>query len=133
MILNRGPRFRSKTQHSTAFCRETAGRGGPSGHKLQVQEKFADRSILWRYKCSKMSRNIAVLPKSLIVFAICIPLALLVGYLLATPTEFMSFGAIGIVLLALCTPLLLRWHYAALIFCWNANLTIFFLPGQPSL
>src|SRR5437870_3758106 len=80
-----------------------------------------------------MSKNIAVLPKSLIVFGICVPLALLVGYLLATPTDLMSFSAIGVVLLILCIPLLLRWHYPALIFCWNANMTIFFLPGQPSL
>src|SRR6266516_3815142 len=80
-----------------------------------------------------MSKNIAILPRSLIIFGICIPLAVIVGYLLATPTELMSFSAIGLVLLVLSIPLLLRWHYAALLFSWNANLTVFFLPGQPSV
>ncbi len=80
-----------------------------------------------------MSKNIAVLPKSLVIFGVCIPLALMVGYLLATPTEMMSFGLVGMILLLLCIPLLLRWHYALLILTWNANMTVFFLPGQPSL
>jgi len=80
-----------------------------------------------------MSKNSVVLPKSLIIFGICIPLALLVGYLVATPTDMMSFGALGLILLALCIPFLLRWHYPALIACWNANMIVFFLPGQPSL
>lgn len=80
-----------------------------------------------------MSSNSAFLPKSLITFGIAIPLALLVGYFLATPTDLMSFGIIGLLFLVLCIPLLLRWHYPALIFAWNANMTVFFLPGQPSL
>jgi len=80
-----------------------------------------------------MSKNIAVLPKSLLIFGVCIPLALMVGYLLATPTDMMSFAMVGVILLLLCTPLLLRWHYAILLFAWNANMTVFFLPGQPSL
>src|SRR5436305_1819582 len=79
-----------------------------------------------------MSNSFA-LPKSLIIFGICIPLALLVGYLLATPTDFMSFGVVGIIILVLCIPLFLRWHRSALIFAWNANMTVFFLPGEPSL
>ncbi len=80
-----------------------------------------------------MSKSIAILPKSLLIFGVCIPLALLVGYLLATPTDMMSFGMVGLILLLLCTPLLLRWHYAILLFAWNANMTVFFLPGQPTL
>ena len=80
-----------------------------------------------------MSSNVALLPKSLIVFGVCIPVALLVGYLLATPTDLISFSVVGVVLLVLCIPLFLRWHHSALIFAWNANLTVFFLPGEPSL
>jgi len=80
-----------------------------------------------------MSNSTAVLPKSLIIFGICVPVALMVGYLLATPTEVMSFGVVGIVSIVLCLPLLLHWHHAALIFAWNVNLSIFFLPGQPAL
>src|SRR5437588_3583261 len=80
-----------------------------------------------------MTNYPVALPKSLIIFAICIPIALLVGYLLATPTEFLSFGVVGLVLLVLCIPLLLRWHHPGLIVGWNANISVFFLPGQPTL
>src|ERR1044071_9643670 len=79
-----------------------------------------------------MSNNTALLPKSLIIFAVCAPLALLVGYLLATPDQYLSFGVVSLVLAGLCIPLLLRWHHPALILGWNANMTIFFLPGEPS-
>src|SRR5216110_1297339 len=80
-----------------------------------------------------MTTNTVALPKSLIIFGICVPAALLVGYLLATPTDLISFGGIGAILLLLSLPLVLRWHYLALVFSWSANMTIFFLPGQPSL
>src|SRR2546429_383070 len=80
-----------------------------------------------------MTNNPVALPKSLIIFAICIPIALLVGYLLATPTEYLSLGLVVLILLGLSIPLFLRWHHPMLIFAWNTNLTVFFLPGQPSL
>jgi O-antigen ligase len=40
---------------------------------------------------------------------------------------------IGLVLALLLAPLFLRWHHPLLIFAWNANITIFFLPGKPAL
>lgn len=39
----------------------------------------------------------------------------------------------GLVLVLLLAPLFLRWHHPLLIFAWNANITIFFLPGKPAL
>jgi O-antigen ligase len=67
------------------------------------------------------------------IFLVVIPLALITGYLLATPNDFISFGAVGLLLFALCIPLLLRWHYPILIFSWNATVMLFFLPGYPFL
>src|SRR4051812_3865147 len=75
----------------------------------------------------------APLPRNLIVFAILIPLALFIGYLLASPEDVLSFASLGIIILVLLTPLLLRWHHASLIVTWNMAVTVFFLPGQPSL
>ena len=66
-------------------------------------------------------------------FLLCLPVALAVGYLLATPESFLSLAGVGLVLGALCVPLLLRWHYPLLLFSWNAALIVFFLPGRPNL
>src|SRR5436190_24084226 len=73
------------------------------------------------------------LPRNLIVFGLLVPLAVLVGYLLATPTDLLSFTGVGLVVLLILLPLLLRWHHSMLIVTWNMAVTVFFLPGQPSL
>lgn len=77
--------------------------------------------------------NRLALPRQLILIGIAIPLALLVGYLLATPDRARSLTIVGLVLAVLVTPLLLQFHYPILLFSWNAVLIIFFLPGKPSL
>ncbi len=69
--------------------------------------------------------------RSLIVYALVVPLALVMGYLLATPTEFSSWATVGLVLLVLCTPLLLKWHHPLLFLSWNMTAVVFFLPGRP--
>ncbi|MEO5804141.1 MAG: hypothetical protein ABIR24_11490 [Verrucomicrobiota bacterium] len=68
-----------------------------------------------------------------LVWLLVLPLALILGYLLATPDDLMSFGFIGLILFSLSLPLLLRWHHALLIFSWNALIMINFLPGVPYL
>jgi hypothetical protein len=73
------------------------------------------------------------LPKQLIIFAIVLPLALVVGYLLATPDAVRSMSLVGLLLAGLSIPIFLRWHYGILIFAWNANITLILLPGKPSL
>jgi hypothetical protein len=72
------------------------------------------------------------LPQVLLVYGLCIPLALVLGYYLATPDQFTSYGLVSLVLLLLCFPLLMRWHHFLLILTWNSVLVIPFLPGQPS-
>jgi hypothetical protein len=62
-----------------------------------------------------------------------LPLALLLGYLLATPNDLATAGTIGLLLGALCLPLLLKWHRPVLFLAWNTGATVFFLPGNPSL
>lgn len=77
--------------------------------------------------------NTFALPRTLIIFAVVIPVALVLGYVLASPEELTSIAVVGLVLLVLCIPLLLKWHYPILLFSWNAGLIIFLLPGQPGL
>lgn len=77
--------------------------------------------------------NSLALPRKLVVLAIVLPLAAIAGYLLATPTEFDSLAFVGLLLMVLAIPFVLRWHHPLLIFSWNASIIIFFLPGSPYL
>ena len=74
-----------------------------------------------------------IIPRNLIIYGLCIPMAILMGYLLTTPLDYMSLLGVGIVTAALLVPILLHWHHALLIVCWNSVLNAFFLPGQPRM
>lgn len=71
--------------------------------------------------------------RSLLVYAVVLPLALVLGYLMATPLDPSTFAVVGLVLLLICSPLLLRWHYPLLFLSWNSLAFVFFLPGRPQL
>jgi hypothetical protein len=79
-----------------------------------------------------MFRESALL-RGLLVAGLCVPLALFIGYQLATPGARSSFYWIALVVCFLLLPLLIRWHHSLLLICWNLPLIIFFLPGQPSV
>jgi hypothetical protein len=70
------------------------------------------------------------LSRLLIAYAIAVPLALILGYLVSSPDSF-SFAAIAMILFFLALPLILKWHHALLIIFWNSAFNAFFLPGQP--
>jgi hypothetical protein len=82
--------------------------------------------------CQQMnSNNTPAVIRSLIIYAVVIPLAVWIGYLLAAPTDRSTFNYAGILALILLTPILLRWHHFLLIAGLNFGMTIFFLPGSP--
>jgi len=68
-----------------------------------------------------------------LVFALCLPIAVLLGYLLAEPGDFSNILLIGIMVFVLSIPVLMYWYHPLLIFTWNAAITPIFLPGQPFL
>jgi hypothetical protein len=77
--------------------------------------------------------NNPALLRSLIIYAICIPLAITVGYQLTGPfggSLFTFLGALGFLLML---PILLKWHHMLLVVTWNVTAVIFFLPGNPHL
>jgi hypothetical protein len=82
-----------------------------------------------------MNNNAAFL-RNLIIYAICAPVAIIVGYwavsAASAPTK-LALALMGIVVLALTTPIFLRWHHPLMVFCWSLPVTLFFLPGTPSL
>lgn len=80
---------------------------------------------------NNLNVNSSALFRSLIVYAICVPLAIVVGWTLTNPLDYQSIGFIGVLLAILVFPLLMKWHYPLLVFSWAAPVTLFFLPGHP--
>lgn len=76
-----------------------------------------------------MSNNTAVI-RSLIIYAICLPLAVYLGYILTDPFNRSNAIMVGIVLFLMVLPLLLRFYHVWLIAVWNSALLFYFLPGQ---
>ncbi len=73
------------------------------------------------------------IPKSHLIMGLCLPLAVLLGYLLADPLDSGSLAVVVLVLSVLAVPLLMRWHHPLLVLSWNAQICPFFLPGHPDL
>ncbi len=84
------------------------------------------------------ANNAPALLRTLIIYAILVPLALVVGYVLTdlTNSNFTSASslvAVGILAFILVFPLLVRWHYPLLLFCWSATLICFFVKTEPNV
>ncbi|MGA3284684.1 MAG: O-antigen ligase family protein [Verrucomicrobiota bacterium] len=77
--------------------------------------------------------NAPAILRSLIIYAVCVPLAVAVGYMLTNPMDYSTLGLFGILALVLVSPLLLRWHYPLLLFSWFSTITVFFFVGAPNL
>jgi hypothetical protein len=75
--------------------------------------------------------NAPAIFRSLVIYALCVPLAVIVGYMLTDPLDYTTFAYAGVLGLVLVFPLLLRWHYPLLLFSVNASVVMFFIKGQP--
>jgi len=71
--------------------------------------------------------------KILVIYLVCIPLALFLGYQISNPLSNDALLTVGIIALVLVTPLMLKWHYELLVFSLGSNAVVFFLPGRPKL
>src|SRR2546429_8862823 len=74
-----------------------------------------------------------VVSRSQLIYALCLPLAVLIGYFLAEPLESGSIAIVVFVLSVLCLPLLMKWYHPLLVMSWNALICPVFLPGRPAL
>jgi hypothetical protein len=77
-----------------------------------------------------MSNAPAIL-RSFIIYLVCVPVAVFIGYLLANPLDYPTMAIYAIFAGLLCFPLLLRWHNWMLLFSWNLSMNLFFLKGSP--
>jgi O-Antigen ligase len=77
--------------------------------------------------------NAVVISRSNLIYGLCLPLAVLLGYLLAEPFESGSVAVVVLVISVLSIPILMRWHHPLLIFACNAAIYPYFVPGRPML
>jgi len=77
--------------------------------------------------------NALTIIRALIIYGLCLPLAIFLGYLLALPMDRTSFVIVALAVVLPLVPALLRWHHLILIASWNMNVVVFFLPGPPNL
>jgi hypothetical protein len=75
-----------------------------------------------------MTNNPAIV-RSLLVYIICLPLAILLGFLVSDPLDKHNVVMFGVGALLLLLPLLLRWYHAWLIAIWNMTVTFIYMPG----
>ncbi len=80
----------------------------------------------------KMANTFAV-SRSHLIYGVCLPLAVLIGYLMAEPLESGSLAVVVLVISILSIPLLMRWHHPLLVFSCNAMILPYFVPGRPEL
>jgi hypothetical protein len=73
------------------------------------------------------------LTRKLIIFGLVLPLAALIGFVLATPEDGTTFLLMAMVIGLLLMPVMLKWYHPLLIFTWNAFINVYFLPGKPQL
>lgn len=73
------------------------------------------------------------LSRAQLLYGLCLPLAVLLGFFLAAPTDPGTVAVVGLVLALLASPLLFQWHHLALVMSWNAAIAPAFLPGSPYL
>jgi hypothetical protein len=77
--------------------------------------------------------NPAAAIKMLITYAMVIPLAIVVGYMLTNPLDYGTLGFFGLVALLLISPIIIKWHYPLMIFALSSPIYCFFLKGDPPL
>src|SRR5438552_2521084 len=78
----------------------------------------------------------STLLRTLLIYSICLPLAIFVGYLIASPDpvrDYSTYFGVGFVLFLLIVPLLLKWHRLLMIISWNTCAVLYFLPGRPEV
>jgi hypothetical protein len=77
--------------------------------------------------------NALGIPRKVIILAILLPVAALLGYMLATPDSGGSMLFVALLCTVIVLPVLLGYHHPMLIFTWNFSMIIPYLPGSPDV
>lgn len=65
------------------------------------------------------------------IYALVLPLAVLLGFMMADPNSRQTWAILMLVLLVISAPLLHEWHFPLLLLTWNMNAVAFIFPGRP--
>lgn len=83
-----------------------------------------------------MMSNPTALMRVLITYAICVPMAIVLGYILTdvgnNPT-YSNLFVVGLLLTCILLPIFIKLHYPIMIFGLNSPMIIFFLKGSPPI
>jgi hypothetical protein len=74
--------------------------------------------------------------RMLVTYAICIPLAIFMGFTMTEVgdnPDYSSLFVVGLVIAVLASPILIKWHYPIMIFGMGLPMICFFLKGKPPL
>ncbi|MFM1768274.1 MAG: hypothetical protein RJA22_803 [Verrucomicrobiota bacterium] len=73
------------------------------------------------------------IPKKALILILVLPVAALLGYLLAGPLDYTSIVVYSAILGLILMPVIIQHHHALVVLSLNATIDIFFLPGKPHL
>lgn len=71
--------------------------------------------------------------RALTLYVLSLPVAIVLGYALATPLDLSNLGIFMFVAFILALPLLLRLHHPLLLLAWNSTALFYLFPGAPNL
>jgi hypothetical protein len=77
--------------------------------------------------------NVAAALRSLVVYAACAVIAIIIGVLMTNPMTYSSLGFMGVLGAVLLIPILIKWHRPLMIISWSMPVMMFFVKGDPNL
>lgn len=85
-----------------------------------------------------MTSSNSNLAKSLLIYALALPFALYIGWLVGQlrnnfVEDYLTWYQLGIFVAFLAFPLVVKWHRPLLFLSWNTTIVLFFFPGRPYL
>jgi hypothetical protein len=73
------------------------------------------------------------MPRTFLIFALTLPVAILIGFMLSDPLVGSNMAVTGGLLGLLALPFVITYHHRALVWSAWTVMTVFFLRGQPQL
>ena len=77
--------------------------------------------------------NINALVRSIITYAVCIPLAAIIGYMLTKPLDYSAAAFYSMIVIVLIFPIIARFHHPLMFLCYNLPINLFFVKTSPSI
>ena len=77
--------------------------------------------------------SVAAALRSLVVYAVCAVIAIIIGVLMTNPMTYSTMGFMAVLCAFLLVPALIKWHRQMLLVSWSMPVTMFFIKGSPGL